>query len=685
MQVSFQRVREGSREIATAISDVRSARNLTTRQQRTQEREEQADERARRRRKQIRDREADAALGKRVTVRMHESDRPKRKKTPSALYHRQVDTMLHGSWGSSDARGPDGLYSIHFGVTARGFQSTKGRRWRAREAERAALYITRETGLEDGERGWWSSIARDRNELAAFHRVLETVERHDRANANVYMTEVIALPAELSPAQRRDAVHRFCAWFAERDLPVTAALHLPDGAGDQRNFHAHLVYSTRPAARVGDYEWSFAAAKDISVNTPDGIRARRQHVVDTINAVLEEADLTKRYTALSNRDRSMAPSTAGKIGQQATWAARRLARLEAQEKQLQLSGTILELISDSLTSSTGRLHAARKLLMRKAIQADISIAGHATDANLDVKAAGRSVAAVLQKWSSGMTVSLGAAQMKVSHARVAVRNQLSAAGDAIAAGSTSFTLPAKRDLLRNRVQGRWTAITAAQDVQRKRLEDAHLQMTALAVKQMARGRSAKTIDETTPPLEPKSEREASQPAQSAMQMARQAAATAQAAMREVALAKLVRKQARVKRDASGRYSVDLAGLADPEQRALSHPAFDAEMQLHLREMFEFSAMSTDNSPSPHGGAQDATPSSQTPYPAQRAPSVETKTESAAERPQSSSMPKRGSLLSAAAALTDSVDLTSRAKPKGPRSGEDTHSLPSEIQKADRSR
>ena len=131
--------------------------------------------------------------------------------------------MLKGTTGLTDARGPDGRHAIHYSFTARGFGSRKGRRWRAGEAERAALYSVREEALEDGERGWWSNIAADRNELVAHYRASEALEKHDRANANVYIVEVIALPAELSAEQRRQAARRVCRGAA-MEVPIRLPL-----------------------------------------------------------------------------------------------------------------------------------------------------------------------------------------------------------------------------------------------------------------------------------------------------------------------------------------------------------------------------------------------------------------------------------------------------------------------------
>ncbi len=161
----------------------------------------------------------------------------------------------------------------------------------------------------------------------------EAFEHHDRANANVYMSEVIALPDSLSARQRRKAVRRYCQTFDRRGLGYTVAMHLPDPNGDGRNYHCHIIYSLRSVTRLGAYDWSLAASKVADVNTPDGIRARRGLAVAAINATLKASGSAQRYTDASNRARGLGPPSP-KQGQKQTWALRRAAVVEARSAAL---------------------------------------------------------------------------------------------------------------------------------------------------------------------------------------------------------------------------------------------------------------------------------------------------------------------------------------------------------------
>src|SRR6202042_685713 len=75
-----------------------------------------------------------------------------------------------------------------------------------------------------------------------------------RRNARVAREYLIAVPSELTHPQRVDVVRGFAQEFAERcGFPVDVALHAPrDFRGsDPRNFHAHLLATTREVFREG--------------------------------------------------------------------------------------------------------------------------------------------------------------------------------------------------------------------------------------------------------------------------------------------------------------------------------------------------------------------------------------------------------------------------------------------------
>ena len=83
--------------------------------------------------------------------------------------------------------------------------------------------------------------ARDRESLWNAAEAAET-----RKNSCIARDVVVSLPAELTAEQRQALALTLAAELAERHhCAVDVALHRPDRHGDARNFHAHLLCSTR--------------------------------------------------------------------------------------------------------------------------------------------------------------------------------------------------------------------------------------------------------------------------------------------------------------------------------------------------------------------------------------------------------------------------------------------------------
>lgn len=83
--------------------------------------------------------------------------------------------------------------------------------------------------------------ARDRAQL---WNAAEQSEK--RKNSTVAREFVIALPAELSPAEREKLAHDFASELVKRHgCAADVAIHAPGKEGDNRNHHAHVLLSTR--------------------------------------------------------------------------------------------------------------------------------------------------------------------------------------------------------------------------------------------------------------------------------------------------------------------------------------------------------------------------------------------------------------------------------------------------------
>ncbi|QRM33490.1 MobA/MobL family protein [Microvirga sp. VF16] len=70
-----------------------------------------------------------------------------------------------------------------------------------------------------------------------------------RSNSVVARSTILALPHELDQARYASLVRKHARYLAERHgVAVDVAIHLPGKEGDERNFHAHLLLTTREVA-----------------------------------------------------------------------------------------------------------------------------------------------------------------------------------------------------------------------------------------------------------------------------------------------------------------------------------------------------------------------------------------------------------------------------------------------------
>ena len=194
------------------------------------------------------------------------------------------------------------------------------------EAADLARYIMREDALEteivnrfsnilefDGPNALYESDSfsvDDRRcaQIVAFWNALEAFEVEADADGNVYSHLILAMPQELSPQGRADALEDLSFRLDALHLPFVASLHKPDPKGDIRNFHAHIIMSPRPFAIEGPFAWSFEAGKATELNSRAGYDWLRQQAAAAFNYALEKEGKGLRYTGTSQAKRGV-PST----------------------------------------------------------------------------------------------------------------------------------------------------------------------------------------------------------------------------------------------------------------------------------------------------------------------------------------------------------------------------------------
>ena len=180
------------------------------------------------------------------------------------------------------------------------YRGLKSKGWRPGLSADHIEYIMRELALEMAAKQLdkpISNMGESVDEIMACWRALEEIEQGYRANATVQYRIVWNLPHELDADQRRALVEDFCErTFARLGLPYAAAIHEPDPDGDQRNFHAHITFSTRPCERTGDHEWAISEEKVNGLTDQAGLRLVRALGAAHMNRACRAAGLPTLYT-----------------------------------------------------------------------------------------------------------------------------------------------------------------------------------------------------------------------------------------------------------------------------------------------------------------------------------------------------------------------------------------------------
>ncbi|MCV9938269.1 MobA/MobL family protein [Boseaceae bacterium BT-24-1] len=133
---------------------------------------------------------------------------------------------------------------------------------------------------------------------------------------------IAELPHELDSHERVTIVRNFAEMLVEKGLPYWAVIHAPNENNDSRNYHVHIVYYDRPAAKMADPKdpsklvWDFEVverkrfsnrhlrevrphlqSKDRDVSAQGWVKDLRRHWEKVSNDTMAYAGLRKRYDA----------------------------------------------------------------------------------------------------------------------------------------------------------------------------------------------------------------------------------------------------------------------------------------------------------------------------------------------------------------------------------------------------
>ena len=122
-----------------------------------------------------------------------------------------------------------------------------------------------------------------------------------RHNARVAREYLVTLPAELGSAQRVALARGFARDLAERyRVAVDLAVHAPRAGGDPRNFHAHLLTTTREVTPAGlgpkaglDLQPQERRRRELPDHRDEYVNVRAQWAA-RVNEALREANVAAR-------------------------------------------------------------------------------------------------------------------------------------------------------------------------------------------------------------------------------------------------------------------------------------------------------------------------------------------------------------------------------------------------------
>lgn len=189
-----------------------------------------------------------------------------------------------------------------FHASVKSISRSTGRSAVAAAAYRAAAVMRDErTGLQhDYSRKAgvvWSGVILPENAPADFtdpaHLWNAAEQSENRKNSVTARELQLALPAELDDERRRAVAEAVARFLVERyGVAVHAAIHRPDRKGDERNHHAHILFTTR---RVGpDGLTEKTRELDAKATRSAEVEAIRQAAAAAINRELERAGSPER-------------------------------------------------------------------------------------------------------------------------------------------------------------------------------------------------------------------------------------------------------------------------------------------------------------------------------------------------------------------------------------------------------
>lgn len=147
---------------------------------------------------------------------------------------------------------------------------------------------TRKSGIEHTELIMPEGVTLDREQL---WNAAEVAEK--RKNSTVAREYEVALPEELNSEQRTELARDFARHLVERyGVAVDVSIHAPGREGDSRNYHAHILTTTRQVT-PGGFAAKTRALDDKKTGEIEHVRATWAQLT---NQALERSGHTERVS-----------------------------------------------------------------------------------------------------------------------------------------------------------------------------------------------------------------------------------------------------------------------------------------------------------------------------------------------------------------------------------------------------
>ncbi len=145
-----------------------------------------------------------------------------------------------------------------------------------------------------------------KKELLNREKLWNTVEAIEtRKNSQLSREFELAFPHELNQEQREQMLNELCEKIVERhNVIVDAVIHAPHTAGgsDERNYHAHVMFTTRSINERGELD---KKTREFNDNGKDEVQHWRESFAELCNRHLERAGSHERVDHRSYAERGL--------------------------------------------------------------------------------------------------------------------------------------------------------------------------------------------------------------------------------------------------------------------------------------------------------------------------------------------------------------------------------------------